>query len=444
MGHILRNPLLRGAQCGLQILPDLILDGGARPLHGCVLLCQALASLVHTAGQQIELRCLSGDPGDITLPAGGFRELLFQGVDRFALLPQVFVILIGRLPLQNAAGAGQDLLLVFTRLAGLAQALVARFGTAQYVEILGLLAAGGREHGEAIPVCLDAREGSLEPLQFSLGDLYLLIVLGTVMLLHEGDAALLALVDQVVEFRQTLLPALEYAAQLMQVAQFGKLQLQAVTLHHLQQVMLVVANQRRGFRVLEPPVTLQVQWAVFGRQGELQVCGCLLQCFQVAQCLLVLLLRVQVGLQGQLGPREFLVAVRQRQQCFLYLRGKRVFIDQIAERIHRLLMVTTIDGYPAEPEQGITGPGGVQAYTAELLCGAGEITVKGKGIAGSDARFVAQDAQLFIGIQLLFDQRRSAAVLRGGGGQLLLSGQGGGEVAVAKYLFRKRQVGHRQ
>ncbi len=101
--------------------------------------------------------------------------------------------------------------------------------------------------------------------QFALGNLHLLVVLGAFVLLHIGHATLLALVDQVVEFGQSLLPALEHAGELVQVAQFRQLQLQPVALHHLQQIALIVADQRRSFRILEPAIALQVEGLGFRR-----------------------------------------------------------------------------------------------------------------------------------------------------------------------------------
>ena len=247
----------------------------------------------------------------------GSFNIVFQCRDDLALLPQVLVIVFRALPDQQAAGARQRLLLVVPGLAGAAQRLVALFGIAHHVEQLGGLPF---QHRQAIARFFNICQRTLQLAQPFFSDFHLLVILGVLIALHDAGAALCALVDEIVEFRQALLPLVQNAHKLLQVAQLGELQLQAVALHHLQQIAPIDPDQSRNAGVFQPAIALQIRRILKAYFGKLQLRGRTVQIIQVGKRLRVLPLSMLIGLQCQLWTRQLFVAVRQGQQCFLHLR----------------------------------------------------------------------------------------------------------------------------
>ena len=99
-------------------------------------------------------------------------------------------------------------------------------------------------------------------------------------------------------------------------------------------------------------------------------------------------------------------------------------------------MGIAVDRSPTEAEQCVIGPRRVQSDTAEFACRIGVVTIEGKGIAGTNARLVAQDAQFVTGLRVLLNQRRRAAIVLGSGHQLLLPCEGGCQVDVPENALR--------
>ena len=187
----------------MHITADLRFKRLGSALHGVQLPGYTRAGSRDALAQLIQLRCLCGNVLHTALVLSGIFDFLRKRRHGLALLPQVIVVTLCRLPRQQAARAFQRLLLMPARLARTTENGKALLGLAHHLQQLCGFAL---EHGKTIAVCFDLCQRRLELAQLSLRDFHLLVILTCAVALHDVRAATCALIDQVVEFGQSLLP----------------------------------------------------------------------------------------------------------------------------------------------------------------------------------------------------------------------------------------------